>query len=87
MAKLIKYFLEKNKITGHSVTQVIKKDNNFYIIECNTRFGGASTLSYTLGLESFYWFFLECSNKKIEVNISDKLLKQVRVSKDVYIES
>jgi len=87
LQEIIKVFLEKNKILGHSVIQVIKKKNKYHIIECNTRFGGASTLSYKLGLESFYWFLQECNNQDIELNISPKILKQVRVAKDIYFES
>jgi carbamoyl-phosphate synthase large subunit len=82
-----KEFLEKNKILGHSVLQVIKSNSLYYIIECNARFGGASTLSYKLGLESFYWFLLECNNETIKPIISDTELKQIRISKDVYIEN
>lgn len=82
----IKNFLEKNKILGHSVLQVIKKENQYHIIECNARFGGASTLSYSLGLKSFLWFFQECNNEKFVVKISDKKMKQIRISKDLYFE-
>ncbi len=81
-----KRFLEKNKILGHSVLQLIKKNKEYHIIECNTRFGGASTLSYTLGLESFHWFLKESNNEKIDINISSKRLKQIRIQKDNYIE-
>ncbi|HCJ66892.1 MAG TPA: epimerase, partial [Elusimicrobia bacterium] len=51
---------EKLGLYGHIVFQVIKDvRGNFYIIECNPRFGGASTLSIEVGLDSFYWFLLE----------------------------
>jgi len=47
-------------IYGHTVMQVlVDEDHKFHIIECNARFGGASTLSLTMGLNSFEWFFLE----------------------------
>ncbi len=81
-----KEFLENHKILGHSVLQVIKSNDTYSIIECNARFGGASTLSFKLGLESFYWFLLECNDKTIEPLISDIELKQIRISKDIYIE-
>ncbi len=84
---IIVEFLQKHKIIGHSVTQVIKSKNNYHIIECNTRFGGASSLSYKMGLESFYWFLLETNNKIIKTKLSNKKLRQVRVSKDIYFES
>jgi len=82
-----KEFLEKNKILGHSVLQVIKDKNGYHIIECNARFGGASTLSYTLGLESFLWFLQECNGDEVSPKISHKKLKLIRISKDIYLES
>ncbi len=83
----VKSFLEKNKILGHSVVQVIKKANKYYCIECNARFGGASTLSIKHGLDSFYWFLQECDGIKIKPCITDKIYKQIRISEDIYIES
>ena len=51
---------EQLKLYGHIVFQVIIDDQNkFHILECNSRFGGASTLSIEMGLDSFYWFLLE----------------------------
>lgn len=87
LALLCKEFLEQNNILGHSVLQVIKTDTEYYFIECNSRFGGASTLSVKLGLESFYWFLLESNNKKIAPKISNQLLKQIRIQEDIYLES
>lgn len=84
--KMITKFVEDLNILGHSVTQVIKKNDTYHIIECNTRFGGASTLSYKMGLESFYWFLCEVNDKKITFKLNDKKLKQVRVAEDKYFE-
>ena len=83
----IKDFLLKNKIAGHSVTQVIKREDKYYLVECNTRFGGASTLSYKMGLKSFYWFLCEENEKKFKYRRKKKNLRQVRVKKDIYFES
>ncbi|MDF2667956.1 MAG: carbamoyl-phosphate synthase [Paenibacillus sp.] len=45
---------------GHMMLQIIiDTEGNFHIVECNSRFGGASTLSVSMGLDSFYWFVLE----------------------------
>lgn len=53
-------FSQKHSFYGHLTLQVIQdKSNEFHIIECNPRFGGASTLSVACGLDSFYWFILE----------------------------
>lgn len=79
-------FLEKYHIQGHSVTQVIKQENNYFLIECNARFGGASSLSCEVGLESFYWFLQEANGQTIEVKLSDKCLIQVRSQQDSYFE-
>lgn len=45
---------------GHVMFQFIKDySGDIHIIECNARFGGASTLSLAMGLDSFYWFIQE----------------------------
>ncbi|WP_232511550.1 ATP-grasp domain-containing protein [Parageobacillus thermoglucosidasius] len=55
------------KLYGHVVMQVIMDNKgDFYIIECNSRFGGASTLSIEVGLDSFYWFFLESQGENLD---------------------
>jgi carbamoyl-phosphate synthase large subunit len=47
-------------IYGHCVFQLIEDERGqLHIIECNARFGGASTLSVAAGLDSFCWFLLE----------------------------
>jgi len=58
---------EKLQLYGHVVLQVIiDSTEKFHIIECNNRFGGASTLSFNLGLESFYWFLLEALGENLD---------------------
>lgn len=53
-------FAETLGLYGHIVFQVLIDSNNkLHIIECNSRFGGASTLSIAMGLDSFFWFLLE----------------------------
>lgn len=48
-------------LTGHVLFQIIEgRSGSLNIIECNCRFGGASSLSIAAGLDSFYWFFREC---------------------------
>lgn len=66
-------------IYGHAVLQVIEDgEGDFHIIECNPRFGGASTASLAVGLDSFYWFFLECMGQNIEENPFVRSSEQVR---------
>ena len=48
-------------LTGHVLFQLIEdEDGSLNILECNCRFGGASSLSVAAGLDSFHWFFREC---------------------------
>lgn len=52
---------DKLEIQGHAIFQIIEDENgNFHVIECNPRFGGASSASIAVGLDSFFWFFIEC---------------------------
>ncbi|MBA2369552.1 MAG: ATP-grasp domain-containing protein [Candidatus Protochlamydia sp.] len=45
---------------GHAIFQVIEDEEGaFHVIECNPRFGGASTASIAAGLDTFFWFFIE----------------------------
>ena len=56
------------ELYGHVIFQLILSSNSkIHIIECNPRFGGASTASIAAGLDSFYWFILESLGE----NISD----------------
>jgi carbamoyl-phosphate synthase large subunit len=66
-------------IQGHAVVQVIEEGKGqFHIIECNPRFGGASTASLAVGLDSFYWFLLECLGQPIEPSLFKRIQGEVR---------
>ncbi len=55
------------ELYGHIVMQIIVDSNDdFHIIEINSRFGGASVLSLEVGLDSFYWFLLESMGESIK---------------------
>ncbi|MBT9172538.1 MAG: GDP-L-fucose synthase [Syntrophomonadaceae bacterium] len=57
---------EKLGLYAHVVWQVIiDQAGKFHIVECNSRFGGASTLSLASGLDSFYWFLLEATGNDL----------------------
>jgi carbamoyl-phosphate synthase large subunit len=43
------------KLYGPVVIQAIVVDGGLQVIECNPRFGGASTASIAVGLDSLYW--------------------------------
>jgi carbamoyl-phosphate synthase large subunit len=60
-----------------------------HLLECNCRFGGASTLSIAAGLDSFYWFLRECLNE----DLSDlpflnyrRGLRQIRYAEDKFFQ-
>jgi len=89
--QVCKDLAEALKIYGHAVFQVIlDNDDNLHIIECNTRFGGASTLSIACGLDSLYWFLLEAYGHELDDipfvrSINEKT--QVRYAADYIIEN
>lgn len=57
-------------LRGHLVFQAIEDlQGEAHFIECNCRFGGASTLAIAVGLDSFYWFLLECIDRKTATGI------------------
>lgn len=61
MEKLCLKTAELLNIWGHAVFQVLcDAHEHLHLIECNPRFGGASTLSVAMGLRSFEWFIEEC---------------------------
>lgn len=75
------------RLYGHAVFQVLKDANGkYHIIECNARFGGASTLALATGLDSFYWFLLESDGGDLDTVphvTTVPGVRQVRHSHDV----
>lgn len=75
---------------GHAVMQVIiDHEGQFHLIECNPRFGGASTVSLEAGLDSFYWFLLESQGVNLDdypFNRSLKEKRQIRYPADFVID-
>ncbi len=75
-------------LRGHCVLQVLVDQNEAtHIIECNSRFGGASTLSIQCGLDSFYWAIIEANGVEIISYPFARTInkKQVRFAEDVII--
>jgi carbamoyl-phosphate synthase large subunit len=80
--------VEKLELYGHIVLQVLENDKGFHIIECNSRFGGASTLSVSAGLDSFYWFLLEGMGADVnEYSFipTSTVKKQIRFPEDIVV--
>lgn len=66
LEELCSRLAEELKLYGHTILQVMVDGNgNFHIVECNTRFGGASPLSIEAGLDSLYWFLLESTGEDL----------------------
>ena len=86
----LKAYIEKIKLYGHIILQLFIDDvtNQLYIIECNTRFGGASTLSVKAGLNSLYWFLQEAHGVSVEnypFQALDQKVTQIRYPQDLII--
>jgi carbamoyl-phosphate synthase large subunit len=85
----LKQILESLKLNGPVVMQVlIDKDGGIHVIECNARFGGASTAGIAVGVDSLYWALLE--SKGIPLNDypfcrSSNEVRQVRIKSDSYV--
>ena len=90
LEKLAVELVEKLKLTGHIVLQAIVDEyKKIHFIECNSRFGGASTLSVYCGLDSFYWALLEATgNDIVEYPFfkSKSQKSQIRFPEDIVIE-
>lgn len=76
------------KLSGPVVIQAIVKDSRAHIIECNSRFGGASTLGIKAGVDCLYWSLCESVGENVNtipVKLSDKKITQVRAATDYYL--
>ena len=84
-----KDIIKKLDLAGHIILQAIIDNNQeIHLIECNARFGGASTTSIRAGLDSFYWAYLEAIGEDIDnypFIRSEKEITQVRYPQDFYI--
>lgn len=71
---------------GHVLFQLIRDGGgNWHVVECNARFGGASTLAVAAGLDSFYWFLLESRGADLDgvpFRRSDRELMLIRHPED-----
>ena len=81
--------LTKLNLYGHVILQIILDANNkIHIIECNSRFGGASTLSIEVGLDSFYWFLHEANSINIDnmpFRLKKQKITQIRFPQDLIV--
>lgn len=86
---LVGGFAEKLGLYGHAVMQlIVDSSDHVHIIECNPRLGGASRLSLESGLDSLYWFLLECEGadlKEYPFLASETERRLVRYAEDLII--
>ena len=85
----LKKILESLKLNGPVVMQVlIDKYDEIHIIECNARFGGASTAGIAVGVDSLYWALLESKGIPLDdypFCRSTNEVRQVRIKSDYYV--
>ena len=74
-------------IYGHAVFQALKdKKGKPHLIECNPRFGGASTLSIAMGLHSFEWFLSEILQIPLPPFVRSSVeMRQIRYPEDMVL--
>jgi len=81
LESLCQQLAEKLKFFGHVMFQLIEdqEKGTFFVLEANPRFGGASTLSIALGLDSFYWFFKEAQGDDLSQYRFERSKKEKRL--------
>lgn len=74
-------------LRGPVVLQAIVVDGGLRVIECNPRFGGASTASIAVGLDSLYWSLCEATGESVTpvFRRSAGQVRQVRMPSDLII--
>ncbi|MDO7847268.1 NAD-dependent epimerase/dehydratase family protein [Hymenobacter sp. M29] len=79
--------VEKLGLYGPLVLQaLLTPDGELHLIECNCRFGGASTLGIAAGVDSFFWFLQEAAGADLQqfpFRPAAEPLRQVRAAADV----
>ena len=84
----VKQCLEQLKLCGPVVLQgIIDSNGELHIIECNARFGGASSAGIAAGVDSLYWSIFEAIGRNVN-DLSFKRisgeLRQIRITTDIY---
>lgn len=86
-----KRILEMLHLAGPVVMQIIiDEKGGMHVIECNARFGGASTTGIAAGLDSLYWSLLEAQGNTVDDYPFLRLpheIRQVRILGDIYVDS
>ena len=88
LEELCRRFLSTKGFYGHLVLQIFITTDGYEFIECNSRFGGASSLGIAAGVDSFFWFISESTGHEVktsEFRPLAKPLKQVRFPDDLIL--
>jgi carbamoyl-phosphate synthase large subunit len=83
--------VEQLGLYGPFVLQaLLTPDGGLHLIECNCRFGGASTLGIAAGVDSFFWFLQEAAGADLSqfpFRPAPRPLRQVRAAADVVVST
>lgn len=83
----VRCLLELLKLSGPVIVQaIIDQMGSFHFIECNPRFGGASTASIAAGLDSLYWSLLESQGIDVSNYPFSRIageVRQIRIPEDM----
>lgn len=86
---VIRALLERLRLSGPVVLQaIIDNDGGLNVIECNSRFGGASTLGIRAGVDSLYWSLAESLGHDLTTlpfTPASQPIRQVRHASDHYL--
>ncbi|HXG69092.1 MAG TPA: NAD-dependent epimerase/dehydratase family protein [Gemmatimonadaceae bacterium] len=81
--------VEQFGLSGPLVLQIILDGaGSLHIVECNCRFGGASTLGIAAGVDSFFWFLQEARGADLTqfpFRPASGTLRQVRAASDMIL--
>lgn len=81
--------LESLQLSGPVVMQVlIGADGGLQVIECNPRFGGASTIGIAAGLTSLHWSLLDATGADLAFWPFQRIrgqIRQIRLPNDIYV--
>lgn len=81
--------LQALQLSGPVVIQaMVAADGSMHVIECNPRFGGASTTGIAAGLASLHWSLLEATGADMAAWPFQRIpgqVRQIRVPTDLYV--
>lgn len=81
--------LERLQLNGPVVMQlIVDTDGRLHVVECNARFGGASTASIKVGVDSLRWSLLESCGADMTLHPFHRAateVRQIRVPADVHV--